>query len=204
MCLPLGTGFDPGGIGKGLAADLVTEELLAAGAVGACLNLGGDVRVRGQGPDQGSWTVAVEHPAAPMPIARIGLLDGAVATSTTLKRRWVVDGETRHHLIDPGTGRPSDSDLTLVAAVAGNGWVAEILAKAVLLRGSAHPFDLIGGMEAEALAVDATGRIQASDGLHRFLGGASVAPSLAMVQHPSVAGAHPPWAGARPALRSAS
>ena len=100
--LPEGTGFDPGGIGKGLAADLVTEELLEAGAEGACLSLGGDVRVRGVGPDGEPWTVAVEHPWSVEPIARVGLLDGAVATSTSLKRRWGADGEVRHHLIDPG------------------------------------------------------------------------------------------------------
>ena len=204
VCLPEGTGFDPGGIGKGLAADLVTEELLEAGAEGACLSLGGDVRVRGVGPDDEPWTVAVEHPWAAEPIARIGLLDGAVATSTSLKRRWAVAGEMRHHLIDPGTGRPSDSDLTLVSAVAGNGWVAEILAKSVLLRGSVHPFDLIGGMEVEALAVDVTGRIQASTGLRQFLGGMPLAPHLAALDHPSVRAACSWRDLAEPTLRSAS
>ena len=42
--LPSGVGFDPGGIGKGLAADLVVAETRAAGAAGACVNLGGDLR----------------------------------------------------------------------------------------------------------------------------------------------------------------
>src|ERR1022692_2672331 len=31
-----GAGFDPGGIGKGLAADLALDDLLSAGAAGAC------------------------------------------------------------------------------------------------------------------------------------------------------------------------
>src|SRR5205823_3187293 len=87
--LPAGVGFDPGGIGKGLAADLVVSEALAAGAAGACVNLGGDLRVAGEPPDGPSaWTVAVEHPASPEPVALLGLHDGAVATSTTLRRRW--------------------------------------------------------------------------------------------------------------------
>src|SRR5262249_18505013 len=51
--LPAGVGFDPGGIGKGLAADMVVEELFARGAHGACVNVGGDVRVRGEAPDGG-------------------------------------------------------------------------------------------------------------------------------------------------------
>lgn len=171
--LPEGTGFDPGGIGKGLAADLLTAELLDGGAAGVCANVGGDLRVRGQGPtaDVDGWTVGVDHPWLSQPIALVGLLDGALATSTTLKRHWQVEGEPRHHLIDPGTGKPSTSDLTLVTVIATEGWMAEILAKAVLLRGSEHPFDLLGGTGAEALCVDTTGRLQATAGFTGFTGG---------------------------------
>lgn len=46
-------GFDSGGLGKGLAADMVVEELMAAGAEAACVNVGGDLRVEGPGPDDG-------------------------------------------------------------------------------------------------------------------------------------------------------
>jgi hypothetical protein len=45
VTLPLGVGLDPGGIGKGYAADLLVEELLPRGAAGACVNVGGDLRV---------------------------------------------------------------------------------------------------------------------------------------------------------------
>jgi len=169
--LAAGSGFDPGGIGKGLAADLVSAEIMAAGAEGVCVNLGGDVRVAGVGPDGAGWTVAVEHPWSAEPIAMLGLAGGAVATSTTLRRRWRVGGETRHHLIDPRTGSPSDSDLALATVVAADAWVAEVLAKAVLLAGSTHPFDIIGGTGAEALAVDAAGRTYDSSGLAAYLSG---------------------------------
>jgi FAD:protein FMN transferase len=174
--LPSGTGFDPGGIGKGFAADLVTDEITAAGAAGVCINLGGDLRVQGESPVGDAWTVAVEHPWATEPIVNLGLHDGAVATSTTLRRRWEVDGEARHHLIDPGTGRPSDTDLTLATVVAAQAWVAEVLAKAVLLRGLPHPFDLVGGTGAEALAVDTDGRVHVTPGLTAFTGGVLPTP----------------------------
>jgi thiamine biosynthesis lipoprotein len=170
VALPAGTGFDPGGIGKGLAADLVTADLLAGGAEGACVNLGGDVRVAGAGPDGAAWTIGVEHPDDSAPLVLLGLVDGAVATSTTLRRRWSVDGETRHHIIDPQTGLPSATDLALATVVAGQAWVAEVLAKAVLLAGAAHPFDILGGGGAEGLAVDVAGVVQATPGFGAFLG----------------------------------
>jgi len=178
--LPAGVGFDPGGIGKGLAADVVVAELLAAGAAGACVNLGGDLRVTGEPPTGPSgWTVAVDHPASSEPVALLGVDDGAVATSTTLRRRWAVaSGEERHHLIDPWTGAPSASDLTLAAVVAAEAWMAEVLAKAVLLRGSAHAFDLVAGLGADALTVDRDGTVRSTPGLAAFLGGRPLPVSL--------------------------
>jgi thiamine biosynthesis lipoprotein len=168
--LPAGTGVDPGGIGKGLAADMMCDETLAAGADGVCINLGGDLRVGGAGPDGGTWTVGVEHPEVAEPIALLGMANGAVATSTTLRRAWVTDGERRHHLIDPQTGRPSTTDVALACVVAGQAWMAETLAKAVLLAGAEHAFDIVGGTGAEALAVDTDGRVSSTVGLRHYLG----------------------------------
>ncbi len=172
--LPEGVGFDPGGIGKGLAADLVASETMAAGAAGVCINLGGDLRVSGRPPVGEAWTVAIEHQLAREPVVLVGIGDGAVATSTTLRRHWTVDGQRRHHLIDPWTGEPSQSDLTLVSVVAGEAWMAEVLAKAELLRGSSRVFQLVGGTGAEALAVTTDGDVLATDGLRRFVAGPGI------------------------------
>ncbi|HEV7861473.1 MAG TPA: FAD:protein FMN transferase [Acidimicrobiia bacterium] len=181
--LPAGVGFDPGGIGKGLAADLAVAEALVAGAAGACVNLGGDLRVAGLPPGHRScvdaaWTVGIEHPWSPEPLALLGLHEGAVATSTTLRRRWRTTGRERHHLIDPWTGAPSASDLTLAAVVTAEAWVAEVLAKSVLLRGSTHAFDLVAGLGADALTVDGDGVIRSTAGLSAFLGGIPLPRSI--------------------------
>jgi thiamine biosynthesis lipoprotein len=176
--LPAHIGFDPGGIGKGLAADIVTDELRAQGATGVCVNLGGDVRVSGTGPSGNAWSIAVDHPEHSHPLTRIGLAHGAVATSTTLRRSWQVGGELRHHLIDPTTGKPSVSDLTFVTVIAGHAWMAEVLAKAVLLHGAPHQFELLAGNGAAALAIDRDGSVSASLGIDAY---------LAEPLHPSVA-----------------
>jgi FAD:protein FMN transferase len=168
--LPAGTAFDPGGIGKGLAADIVIGELLAAGVAGACVNLGGDLRVAGDNPNGDAWTIAIEHPSMDEPLALIGMRAGAVATSTTLRRRWNVDGQTRHHLIDPATGEPSESDLELTTVIAAEAWVAEVVAKAVLLRGSARAFDIVDDQRVQALTIDTGGVIRTTAGFQLFAG----------------------------------
>ncbi|MEM9035486.1 MAG: FAD:protein FMN transferase [Actinomycetota bacterium] len=123
--LPPGGGFDPGGIGKGLAADLVSHELAAAGVGGGCVNLGGDLRVWGVGPRGAGWRIGVGDHA-------VELTDVGVATSGTQRRTWVIDGETVHHVIDPATHRSSTSGAETVTVVAGSAWRAETCATALL------------------------------------------------------------------------
>ena len=133
--LPAGVHLDPGGIGKGLAADLVVGELLRAGAAGACVNLGGDLRVDGAGPRGDAWSIRVDDPRDPdRELVRLPLRRGAVATSGRLGRRWTrADGTAAHHLIDPRTGRPSATELVAVTAVAARAWKAEVAATAAFL-----------------------------------------------------------------------
>ena len=164
---PDGLGFDPGGIGKGLAADLLVHGLLERGVGGACANMGGDLRVAGTSPDGASWTIAIDHPARDEPLALVGLAAGAVATSTVLKRQWTVGGQPRHHLIDPATGRPAESDVALATVIAGTAWQAEVLAKAALLRGRERAFDLLDDTMA-GLVVDHEGHVTTSDTFTRF------------------------------------
>ncbi len=136
VMLPAHVQFDPGGVGKGLAADIVTAELLAAGAAGALVSVGGDVRVRGEPSEGTTWTVAVDDSAHPgVELVRVGLHDGAVATSSRLQRRWQTRTGAAHHLIDPVQGIPALTPLVAVTAVTRDAWWAEVVAKAVLIGG---------------------------------------------------------------------
>jgi thiamine biosynthesis lipoprotein len=186
--VPPGVQLDLGGIGKGRGADLVAAELLAQGATGACVNLGGDVRVVGSPPAASpsaevdevdevgktgwvdevgqAWTIAVEHPLEPAPIVTLALASGAVATSTTSYRRW---GEDAHHLIDPATGRPARTDLLAVTVVAAEAAWAEVVAKAALLAGFDAAGRVIGDLGLTGLLVDTQGDAWTLPGLEELL-----------------------------------
>ena len=134
--LPFDVAFDPGGIGKGLAADLVASELVELGADGVCVNVGGDLRVIGEAPDGAAWSVEVEDPRGGPPLGTVVLTDGAVATSSRARRRWTsADGTEHHHLIEPLTGTSSSSAVLAATVVASEGWRAEVLAKVAFLDG---------------------------------------------------------------------
>lgn len=166
--LPEGVGFDPGGIGKGLAADLVAAHLDAEGAAGALVNLGGDLRAVGCGPDGDDWTVDLDPAATGHPHARIVLDHGAVATSTVLRRRWTIGGQERHHVIDPLAGTSAGSDVVAASVIAARGWQAEVLAKAAIVAGLAEGRRLVASIGAEALLVDRHGGLHPTAGFGRF------------------------------------
>lgn len=127
--LPPGVRLDLGGIGKGLAADLVVAGLLERGASGALVSVGGDLRVAGAAPNGHAWNVAIEDPRTDRPIAVVELLDGGVATSTTLRRRWRMGQRPHHHLLAPGTGASTTTDVVGVSVVAGSAAWADALSK---------------------------------------------------------------------------
>jgi len=148
--------FDPGGIGKGLAADLVVEELIASGAGGALVSLGGDLRVAGQPPSHITWNIEVNEPGVDGAGGHvIALTAGAVATSTNARRTWLAGGTQHHHIIDATTGASAASNISLVTVVAGAGWWAEAAATAIMCGQVADhmPPNL------SALIVDSTGAV---------------------------------------------
>ncbi len=133
--LPKGIGFDPGGIGKGLAADMISAQLMNDGAWGAMVNLGGDLRVRGTPPSGDAWLIAIREPAVlDSPITSVRLNDCGLATSTTKKRRWNHGGLERHHLLDPDTGLSCVPGVDLASVIAGEAWWAEAAATALVCQ----------------------------------------------------------------------
>jgi thiamine biosynthesis lipoprotein len=123
-----GVRLDPGGIGKGLGADLVVDAAVADGASAAVVSLGGDVRL--------ASTVGQHHlvdiaaPDGEGAIDRVVIGDGAVATSG-LRRGDLVDPATGDVVADAAGGRR----VVQASVLAASGAVAEAFAKEVLVRG---------------------------------------------------------------------
>lgn len=140
--------IDLGGIGKGYAVDRAIEILAV---VGPCLvNAGGDLAVRGDK----SWPIGVEGGPT------LELTRGAIATSGRDRRHWRRGDEERHHLIDPATGRPAETDLLRVTVVASTAIEADVLAKTLFLGG-----------EQEAAAAGVPALLVCADGRTRLVGG---------------------------------
>ncbi|MEY2698653.1 MAG: hypothetical protein RL720_609 [Actinomycetota bacterium] len=130
VIVPLGTTLDPGGIGKGFAADLIAEFALAHGAFGVMAELGGDIVVLGDAPDGVAWRLGVENPFDESEhVCIVRLQRGAIATSSQLKRRFGDESAQTHHLIDPLTQVSAHSPAQTVTVIASSGARAEALTK---------------------------------------------------------------------------
>ena len=124
--------LDLGGIAKGYAADRCVAWLAAHGP--ALVNAGGDLAVSGP-RSHGPWPVAVDVPGHALTLA---LERGGLATSGRDRRRWLRDGEERHHLIDPRTLRPAEGGPLSVTVAAESATAAEVRAKALFLARDAE------------------------------------------------------------------
>jgi len=156
VTLPVGTHLDLGGIGKGRTADLVAVDLLIGGAQSALVNLGGDLRIGGGLAEGDAYSIAIDDPADPEnPATVVDLVAGALATSSRARRHWTVDGEERHHLIDPATGAPARTDVAAVTVIAHEATEAEIMAKAALVAGVDEGLELLADARVAALLITA-------------------------------------------------
>jgi thiamine biosynthesis lipoprotein len=131
---PNGVHFDSGGIGKGLAADLIARRLV--GYARFVVDCGGDIRVGGNDALLHPYEIVVEHPLSGERTHAIRLGFGGIATSGLNVRIWrAADGTYRHHLLDPSTGEPAWTGLIGATALGDTALEAETLAKAALLSG---------------------------------------------------------------------
>ena len=132
LTLPPGTGLDLGGVAKGWAVDRAATDALGEGLPWAVVNAGGDLRISGAPPSEGT-AVGIEDPDAPEEdLLRIVLVEGALATSSIRRRAW---GAELHHLIDPTTGAPARTGVAQATVWAPTCAEAEVLAKDALLEG---------------------------------------------------------------------
>jgi thiamine biosynthesis lipoprotein len=141
VSLPKGTRIDLGGIVKGWAVDKIAGWLKARGAEAGLVGAGGDLRAWSDGADGTDelppWTVDIADPWVPeRSCAALEIREAAVATSSVLGRRWQTPQGSRHHLIDPRTGKPGASDVAQCTVVGETAADAEVAAKTICLLGS--------------------------------------------------------------------
>lgn len=170
LCLPAGMQLDFGGIAKGWAAEQAVHRLAFLGS--ALMNCGGDIFMSGPLLNGSPWEIGIHRPFD-RSSGYIGMLylnrACGVATSSTDRRRWMQGDELRHHIIDPGSGMPAESDVISATIIAPTAVEAETAAKYVIIRGSAHGMEWIEKKGLDGLVMLEDGSILYSQKMDAYL-----------------------------------
>ena len=159
VTLPVGCGLDLGGTAKGWAADRAARRLRA---LGPCLvDAGGDIAVYGPRLDGSGWAVGISDPFHPgKSLELLGLTRGAVATSGRDYHRWMRQGASQHHIIDPRTGLPASTDVLTATVVASSTVEAEVGGEGGADPGQRCRPRMAGGPPAARRAACSRGRLR--------------------------------------------
>jgi len=144
--------LDLSAVAKGFAVDALALRLEEGGIERFLVEVGGELRARGEGPGGGPWRVGIERPAPGRSRVawELGLADAALATSGDYRHYLEAHGRRLAHVIDPRTGRPATHGLVSVSVLAGEALQADAWATALLVLG---PEEGAALAEREGLAV---------------------------------------------------
>jgi thiamine biosynthesis lipoprotein len=129
--------IDLGGIAKGYTSQKVAQIFEEYGVEHGVISLGGNVQAIGTKTDGSRWKVGIESPSDEIEnmVGTYEAEDEAVITSGGYERYFEQDGVTYHHILDPKTGKPSDSDLISVTIVSKDGMRADCLSTTLFVLG---------------------------------------------------------------------
>ena len=136
------TAIDLGGMAKGYIADLVIDLLKLRGATAGVINLGGNVACLGGKPDGSAWNVGLR---APVPsggslqaasFASVSVRGKSVVTSGVYERSFMRNGRVLHHILDPRTGKPAETDVLSATVIADKSIDADGYTTALVIMGA--------------------------------------------------------------------
>jgi thiamine biosynthesis lipoprotein len=160
ITLPPHLHVDVAGVAKGWMAQQLVARLAPTNPV-VLVQLGGDIVVAA--PMNDPWCIAIDHPFAANPVAHIALAEGAVMTSSVYHRRWMRANRPVHHIIDPRSGSPAQSDVATATVIAADAAYAEAGAKVAVILGVHEGLTWLSARGLPALIVDHAGHVHTNE-----------------------------------------
>jgi len=162
-----GQSIDLGGIAKGYAADEVKRILLENRVESAIINLGGNVVTIGEKLPGQEWRVGIQNPLSPTGeyLCVLSATNKTVVTSGSNERFFIKDGVRYHHILDPRTGSPAQSELLSATAICSSSTDADAITTALFILGPKHSIELLRQLEVETIFVTKDLSITVSNGL---------------------------------------
>ena len=159
--------LDLGGVAKGYIADALADQLRSAGCAGALINLGGNVYALGSKSDGGAWNVGLQDPNEPSGavFGKVAATDASVVTSGLYERNFTSGGVLYHHILDPKTGYPAETDLVASTILSKKSIDGDAYATILFLQGAQTAMETLESHpDLEGLVVSADGQTSQTSG----------------------------------------
>ena len=157
-----------GAIAKGTIADEVKTYLLNRGVTSALINLGGNVLAVGSKPDGSSFVIGIQDPNSDRGeyLLSLEVDDTSVVSSGDYERYFIYNGKIYHHILNPKTGFPAETNIKQVSIVTKNSQTADGLSTSVLLLGVKKGIELVESLDGvEAIIISKDHYIYFTEGL---------------------------------------
>ena len=141
--------LDLGGIAKGYAADKVRDYLLDHGVMYAIINMGGNVLVIGENPEERPWNIGIQDPFKPggTVMGIVKAADETIVTSGVYERYFIEDDVHYHHILDTNTGYPLDNGLVSVTIITNSSTKADALSTGIFALGLEKGMEMVETMD---------------------------------------------------------
>ena len=160
--------IDVGGIAKGYAADEVKNVMIKNGIKSALINLGGNILALGTKIDGTPWSVGIQDPFKTRGefVLTISIINKSVVTSGNYERYFEVEGKRFHHIINPSTGYPSESDIVGATIISDNSIDGDGLSTGVYIMGVQKAIKLIEEIDGvDAILITKSKEIYVTSGM---------------------------------------
>lgn len=157
-----GTQIDLGGIAKGYISDKICELMKSYDVSGGIVSLGGNVETFGKKDGGETFTVGVEYPESGDCYATLELCDKVCVTSGAYQRNFTENGKLYHHIIDPKSGYPAESDILSVTVISDDGALADAMSTALFVMGADKAVEFLKNAQNISAVILTDGKVYVS------------------------------------------
>ena len=168
--------LDLGAVGKGIGCDQIFDYLVTNYPdMNGTFSVGGSVLIYGTKPNGQPWKIGIRDPRGAegeyMGALTFSREEGErinVSTSGDYEKYFEEDGVRYHHILDPQTGRPAESDFISVTIISESGFLTDALSTACFVAGKDEGLTLVSEYGAEAIVITKEGEVFLTEGAGEY------------------------------------
>ncbi|MGL5414051.1 MAG: FAD:protein FMN transferase [Clostridium sp.] len=160
--------LDLGSIAKGYTADRIKEILEEEGVKKGIIDLGGNIYAFGEKGENDPWKIGIQNPFSDRGdvVGAIKVKDKSIVTTGIYERFLEENGKKYHHILNPKTGYPYESNIGGVSIISDKSIDGDALSTLVFTLGIDKGIEFIEKLEGvECIFVDKDKNLYLSSGI---------------------------------------